>query len=173
MHVSFQRYARPPDNVIGQAPSSLGALPVALCASGELALPVAPDEAFWIGCEMMQPGTHAQLAIRFESPTEGAVDALSGARWTERHARWIDVPAHSSVDGIALPTGGLRPFARTRVAHEDDSIALLALAARADAADSEWIRIILVDYGKYETMTGRARPAPLDRDAQYQGWLLP
>jgi len=173
LHVSFQRYARPPDNVIAQAPSSLGALPVAPSASGELALPVAPDEAFWIGFEMMQAGTHVQLAVRFESPNEGAVDALSGARWTDRHATWIDVPPHSSVEGIALPQGGLRPFARTRTAHEEDSNALLALTTRAGADDSDCIRVLLVDYGKFETLTGRARPTPLDRDAQYQGWLLP
>jgi len=46
--VSFQRYARPFRDIIATVPSSLGALPVARDNSDFL-LPLAFDEAFWIG----------------------------------------------------------------------------------------------------------------------------
>ena len=168
LHVSFQRYARASDDAMARAPSSLGALPVALSASGEFALPVAPGEAFWIGLEAAHADAHAELAVRFESPAGTAVDALSGTPWSEQGATWIAVPPQSSIDGIALSTGGFRPFARTRTAEEDGGIAVLDLVTR-----SERTRVLLVDYGRFEAMTGHARPATLDRDAQYKGWRLP
>jgi hypothetical protein len=170
LHVSFQRYARTRDDAIAQAPSSLGALPVALSASGELVLPVAPDEAFWIGLEAMHSGSRAELAVRFTPPGRHAVDALSGAPWNEQRPTWIAVPPISSIEGIALPADGFRAFVRTPLAREDDSVAVLDLTLRADGAAT---RLLLVGYARFEKMTGHARPTPLDPESRYKGWLLP
>lgn len=60
LHLSFQRYVAPPG---GQAPerlpASLGLLPVGE-ADGDLLLPLAEGEAFWIGLEAASP---ARLAL--------------------------------------------------------------------------------------------------------------
>jgi hypothetical protein len=176
LHVSFQRYARPARDVIAKAPSSLGALPLALAlGTTEVAVPVAPDEAFWIGLEMKQPGVRAEVAVRYQSQVEPAVDALSGTPWSEQHPTWLKVPTYQSIEGIALSIGGFRPFARARPAQEDDATAVLDLMTRADGmpGGSATTRVVLVDYSRFETTTGRQRPTPLDPDAQYQGWLLP
>jgi hypothetical protein len=168
LHVSFQRYPRPGADVIARAPSSFGALPVARAAGGALALPVAADEAFWIGLEMRKPDAKADLAVRFELAAQAAVDALSGEPWSDAQATWIAVPPHASVDGIAIPGGGFRPFVRTALAREDGSTAALDLVTRGDAA-----RVLLVAYATFASMTGHAPPALLDRGAQYGGWRLP
>ena len=175
LHVSFQRYARPLGDVIAQSPSSLGALPVALGASREFALPVAPDEAFWIGLEMTRSGTRAEVAVRFVSPAGVALDALSGTPWKEETPTWITVPPHPSIEGIAIATGGFRPFARTPAANNDEGTATLDVVTRAEGKPGgpAATRILLVSYDRFESMTGRERPATLDADAQYQGWLLP
>lgn len=55
LRVSFQRYAA--GAAIDPPPPSLGALLPARTAAGEWLLPVAPQEAFWIGCE-------ARMALR-------------------------------------------------------------------------------------------------------------
>ena len=173
LHVSFQRYARPAGDEVGaSAPPSLGALPLALATSGVLALPVAPDEAFWIGLDMTRPGASAEVGLRFESPAQPAVDALSGAPWNEERPVFRTIPPDTSIDGIALATGGFRCFTRTRTAAEDDATGVLDLVTRSVDA-RRTTRIALVAYGAFETITGRPRPAPLDPAAQYGGWRLP
>jgi hypothetical protein len=172
LHVSFQRYARPPGDVGASAPSSLGALPLAVASSGALALPVAPDEAFWIGLEMSGAGASAEVGVRFESPSQPPVDALSGAPWNEQSAAWIAVPPGTGVDGIALATGGFRCFTRTRNAAEDDATGVLDLVTGTEGARTK-TRIALLSYGAFESTTGHPRPTPLDPAAQYQGWRLP
>ena len=176
LHVSFQRYARPPENVITKAPSSLGALPVGIAQSGNLVLPLAPDEAFWIGLEVTQADAHMHLAVRFQSPGEPALDALSGETSSDARARRVAVPPHQRIDGIALAASGFRSFARTVHAREDGATALLELVTTHGVdheARSHPTRVVIVDYLTFETMTGRTRPAPLDPGAKYQGWLLP
>src|SRR5258708_6730223 len=46
--ISFQRYPRPPEGFICEIPASCGVLPLAL-AERVCLLPLADDEAFWIG----------------------------------------------------------------------------------------------------------------------------
>ena len=172
LHVSFQRYARPPGDAVASAPSSLGALPVAHSRSGTLVLPVAPDEAFWIGLEMRRAGASADVALRFESPSQPAVDALSGGEWKEEGPAWMAVPPGTGIDGIALATGGVRCFARTRSAAEDGATGMLDVVTRTGDARTT-TRIALVAYDAFESTTGHPRPEPLDPAAQYRGWRLP
>lgn len=55
LHLSFQRYAAPPGgHAPERVPASLGLLPVGE-ADGELLLPLAEGEAFWIGLEAAWP----------------------------------------------------------------------------------------------------------------------
>ena len=168
LHVSFQRYPRPWAVAIARAPGSFGALPVARAAGGQLALPVDADEAFWIGLEMRMPDAKADLAVRFELAAQAAVDALTGEPWSDTQATWIAVPPHASVDGIAIPGDGFRPFVRTALAQEDGTTAALDLVTRGETA-----RVLLVTHATFASMTGHAPVAPLDRGAQYGGWRLP
>jgi len=172
LHVSFQRYARPPGDAAASVPSSLGALPLGRSSSGALLLPVAPGEAFWIGLEMRRAGASVEVGLRFESPEQPAIDALSGDPWNEEQPGWMAVPPGSSIDGIALATGGFRCLARTRSAAEDDASAALDLVTR-NAGARRTTRIALVAYGVFESTTGQRAPAPLDPAAQYRGWRLP
>jgi hypothetical protein len=172
LHVSFQRYARPPGDVVARAPSSLGALPLGVALSGALVLPVAPDEAFWIGLEMTRAAASAEIGLRFESPSQPAVDALSGAPWNEERPAWMAVPPGTSIDGIALATGGFRCFTRTRNDAEDDATGMLGVVVRAEGG-RRTTRIALLAYAGFESATGHPRPATLDRSSQYGGWRLP
>jgi hypothetical protein len=146
LHLSFQRYPR----AAGQAmPSSLGALPVGVDAQGAVLVPVADDEAFWIGIEPA-PGTPA-TGLRFVVEDAGGAVTLPPLQ-VEGPCRiftWLGAD-HAP-----------RPFSRGAC----DRIRV--------AAGSFELSIRLVSYGEFSAATGQPPPPRLDPAAGYGGWRLP
>jgi hypothetical protein len=146
LHLSFQRYPR----AAGQAvPSSLGALPVGVDAQGAVLVPVADDEAFWIGIEPA-PGTRA-TGLRF------VVEASGGA---------VTLPPQQVAGPCRIVTWpgadhAPRPFSRA----DCDRIRV--------AAGSVEFAIRLVCYRAFSDATGQPPPSRLDPAAGYGGWRLP
>ena len=170
--LSFQRYALPDSGVIEAAPASLGALPVGLSRDGELLLPLAPRECFWIG--MRADTAHPlELAAAMESD-DGPIDVMTGKAWNASTAVRARVPGTPVIDGIRRADGAFDPLLR------EDGAALRPrgrrlqlwvgkLGERAAAP----VLIELVDYAAFSARTGLPVPEPLDPDAGYKGWLLP
>ena len=147
--ISFQRFALPPTCVVEDVPSSLGALPVAWTPDCFL-LPVADDEAFWIG-------------VIFPAATDmGALVLESFSSDGERTLRATVEPARNAIlAGIVRPDGKIKTFCRRSVAE---------LRGRIDHRSA---RICLTDYESYSLRTGKPAPMPLDPASGFGGWHLP
>jgi hypothetical protein len=172
--LSFQRYARPESGVIERAPSSLGALPVGLTRDGELVLPLAPRECFWIGidADVRHP---LWLALALEREDGAPIDVLSGSVWNEGAARYVPVPGVTVIDGIRRADGAFDPLVRDDGARSGSQSCRLRIWLRRAPQDEAFTAAILhlVDYATFAASTGAAPPDPLDPDAGYKGWRLP
>lgn len=147
--VSFQRFALPPAGVVEGAPSSLGALPVA-SASDCFLLPVADDEAFWIGVIFPAATEIGALVLEVFSP-DG-----------ERTLRATVEPSRNAViAGMVQPDGRTRTFCRRSVAE---------FRVRVGHRSA---RVCLTDYASYSIRTGEPAPLPLDPSSGFGGWRLP
>ncbi|HEX7634193.1 MAG TPA: hypothetical protein VF427_02795 [Noviherbaspirillum sp.] len=149
--VSFQRFALPPAGVVESAPSSLGALPVARMPEPDcFLLPVADDEAFWIG-------------VIFPAATEmGALVLESFSPEGERTLMATVEPSRNAIiAGIVQPDGKIRTFCRRSVAE---------FWVRVDRRSA---RICLTDYESYSLRTGEPAPMALDPSSGFGGWRLP
>jgi hypothetical protein len=173
--ISFQRFKRPRDGVIDVAPASLGALPVGASESGELLLPLADDEAFWMGLTPYIPATVVELAVRVELKGYGLVDAFSGERCGSKATNMVRIPPVTVIDGIRRADRSFLVFSRgTREQrlHACHSVQFIASeAGRDDAGSTAAVR--LVDYAAFAELTKSPPPSPLDPDAGYKGWQLP
>lgn len=147
--ISFQRFARPPDETVDRAPPSLGALPVAKTRTA-FALPVAEAEAFWIGVEFPAGSGFKSVALEGRGPDGKAFPIAR-----------IDVPQTCIVPGVTLPDGKFRSFGRDRP---------VELRVRIDEHAA---CVTLMDTTAYVACTGMPAPAPLDPAAGYGGWRLP
>jgi hypothetical protein len=111
--VSFQRYPRPATEVLHAPPASWGALPVALAVDGELIVPLADDEAVWLGLSTVRP--EVVVAFRVAAVQETLIDGVTGNAWStelqERPPNYLQVPPVRSVDGVRR-LDGLLPFVR-------------------------------------------------------------
>jgi hypothetical protein len=147
--VSFQRFARPVGDVVGRAPSSLGALPVAPGPSGFL-LPLADDEAFWIGVIVPadpNPGALV-LEVVFENGRTAPVTRL-------------EKPGTVFIAGIGRSDGRFEAFCRP------------CIAGLYVSLGDHRTRVCLTEPTTYAEMSGCPRPEPLDPSAAYGGWRLP
>jgi hypothetical protein len=164
--LTFQRFRRPASGVIAQIPSSLGALPVGVNPKGKFLLPVADDEAFWIG--LGESSARAELAVAIE-PAEGRLlDAISGGPWNPAKPHTVTVPARRWIDGVPRSEGQLNVFTRAPTIGGKTCRALRFVAGSGPA-----VRIELVDYAAFTLRTGLSPPEPLDPDTGYKGWRLP
>jgi len=158
LHLSFQRYARPQGDVSCEPPpASLGLLPLAETGSNELLLPLAQDEAFWIGLALA-PGTPPlRLELSVHRPDGGSEAAPP-----------VAVAGFGTLAGWPSAQGGQQAFTRATVSR-------LQLAARREGADRPEgeATLQLVDYERFMQASGRPAPAPLDPRAGYRGWRLP
>lgn len=147
--VSFQRFARPRTGVVECAPSSLGALPVASTSAGFL-LPVADDEAFWIGVICPAATVSGTLVLEAFSPEGGRI-------WVTA----LDPSRDTVIAGIVQAEGEFKTFCRRNVAE---------IRLRIDHRSA---RVRLTDYESYSRRTGEVGPPPLDPSSGYGGWRLP
>jgi hypothetical protein len=172
--LSFQRYALPDAGVIGAAPASLGALPIGLSRDGELLLPLAQRECFWIGLsnETVGPLT---VAVAVERDDGVLIDVLTGAAWSADTAAVFAVPGIRRIAGIRQLNGSFEPLLRDPGASRGPQCRRLHVSVRGtDAAATKPVVVIrLVDYATFTARTGLPAPEALDPDAGYKGWLLP
>jgi hypothetical protein len=162
--VSFQRFRRHNSGKVTEAPSSLGALPVAAVGNGHFLLPLADDEAFWIGLSADEGGTFS-VSIDVQS-RDGQVKLVT------------PVPVHIPPDCwlAGLPRDrGYDVFSRGNDKAKT-AIAILSMTARMTVGSADVMRIAeveLVDYATFTERTDRAAPEGLDPDAGYKGYRLP
>jgi hypothetical protein len=170
--VSFQRFAWPPEGIVRTAPASLGALPVARFANGNVALlPVAPGEAFWVGFDARGAGD-ARVALCAELASDRRVDALSGREWREDEATFVSARGRPRIEGIARPDGAFAVLGR---APEDDRASCTSLSFRVGDPSNVDVRVDveIVDYAAFRERSGEDPPSPLDPGAAYRGQRLP
>ncbi len=147
--ISFQRFALPRTGMVESAPPSLGALPVALTSACFL-LPVADDEAFWIGVIFPAATDIGTLVLESISP--------NGERTL---AATLKPSPHAIIAGIVQPNGKIKTFCRQSVAEFRVWI------------DHRSTRVCLTDYESYSLRTAESGPVPLDPSSGYGGWRLP
>ena len=180
--MSFQRFQQPADGLAVGAPASLGALPVGVDAEGRLLLPVAEDEAFWIGLGVTEPVTRLDLALAVVLADGRELDAISGVPWDGDRPRTVSVPEVRRIEGIHRPDRRFAVFARS---HSSESPGCVGLGFHATIAavgpgregaphrHRASIFLELADYEAFRTRTGLVPPSPLDPEAGYKGWRLP
>jgi hypothetical protein len=116
LRVSFQRYPRPASGILDAPPSTWGALPIG-ARKGELVVPLADDEALWLGLSVVRP--EVVVAFRVAAAAEAELDAVTGAPWSdelqENPPNYVPVPPMRSIDGVQQGQA-IVPFARTLAA---------------------------------------------------------
>ena len=147
--VSFQRYSRPEISVVQQAPTSLGALPVAWAETTFL-LPVANCEAFWIGALAEAPSWPLPLRVSAE----------------DAHGQTAPILQLAEI-GIAVGAG------RPRDDCLFDALCPPVCVGLRIIAGGYATGIVVVTPGEYAARTGQPQPPLLDLDAGYKGWWLP
>ncbi|MBT9466232.1 hypothetical protein [Hydrogenophaga sp.] len=168
LRLSFQRFERSEDGQVPQPlPSSLGALPCALGRDGSLLIPLALDEAFWIGMQPddSMPAVRLTLFVVSEevraAPLPVVVNALGGR-----------------INGYPDSTGQVLSFARE---HRSPSGArgcsrlecsIVEIAGTSPAAACRFA-LRLVDPVAFTRESGRPAPSPIDPATGYREHLLP
>jgi hypothetical protein len=167
--VSFQRFQQPADGTVREVPHSLGALPLGEGDAGEWLLPVADDEAFWIGLNAQRP---IEVAIEVGTIAGRSLDALSGLAWDARAPHTVSPNSFAIVAGIRRDDDSLWAF--TPVPIED--VAPACDAIRFFARNRHlWqlAHVRLVNYSNFAARTGRSPPTPIDPNSGYSGFRLP
>ena len=93
-------------------------------------LPVADDEAFWIG---VNADREVELAVNVERQGEEAIDALSGRRWNTRPPQTISLVFFAIIAGIRRDDGTLWCAQRKRGSNLQRDRILHAQPAPAEA----------------------------------------
>ena len=177
VRISFQRCLRPTDGIHHSPPQSLGALSLGTEASGELLLPLANDEAFWLGLSPLPRGAVYLFAIA-ETEARDRLNVCTGRPWPEDSASHFTIPGATAINGIFRDAGTVWALQRVPAGEAPvcKRMSLRVIMPQTPhegehAAAAVWIR--LVDYVNCSGATGLTAPAPLDPDAGYGGWLLP
>jgi hypothetical protein len=130
-------------------------LPAARAATGELLLPLAAGEAFWIGLDEVAGGAAVDFTLEVET---------ADGRWRQAPVR---LTRHAQLAGYVGAGAQLHPF--------DAGCLRLAWTTRWDEGgpQAQRVELRLVDPATFARETGEPPPAPLDPDAGYGGWRLP
>lgn len=183
LSISCQRYPIPADGVLMSPSPSFGALPIGSTRSGQLQLPIASGEAFWMGFSNCEESSRVLLIrVAVETSTGGVLDAVLGTNWSDTSFSGLVVPPRRELDGIVRLTGGWWPL--TRLNPNPDApqcnaikIIVIPLQTLTPPSPSEdlatTVRIESIDSSNFSESTGLPSPPPLDLTATYGGWLLP
>jgi hypothetical protein len=147
--VSFQRYLCPSDKIVGDAPSSCGALPVAPEGDHYL-LPLPDQEAFWVGVILPKEWDRGMLSF-------AAMHTDGGVVLSEQFTR----PGMFVIPGIKRSDGQFDVFCR-------ESVSEFLLAGAGGIT-----RIFVSDPRTFVIRTGQAPPEPFDPNSAFGGWMLP
>jgi len=147
--VSFQRYLCPSDKVVGDAPSSHGALPIAP-ERDHYVLPLPHQEAFWVGILLPNDWDHRTLHF-------AAMHADGRVLVSEQFTR----SGMFVVPGIKRPDGQFEVFC-------PESVSELFLTSASGIA-----RVVVCDPQTFVVRTGQAPPEAFDPNATFGGWMLP
>lgn len=148
--ISFQRYELRPNGLVDCVPSSLGALPVARDAHDFL-LPLAENEAFWVGVTQQKQLDLLWIAV-------------------ESDGRTVSIPTMEVVVGRPIDGRMNASFARVRTPAASPVDAIL-LDGRSSGHRAS-AKVLAVSYDRFEANAGY-RPASLDPRSGYRGWRLP
>lgn len=171
--LSFQRYLRPPGSVGRPLPPSLGALPLGIGVSGELLVPLADDEACWIGLELSPPVLRLRLTLALDTGEGEWLDAFSGRSWHAGLPAEITLPGTLRIPGQRLADRHTAAFARPRGDAAGRLRLRLFCAADALQADVFALSIGMVCYPAFSAECGLPAPSRIDAAAGYKGWRLP
>jgi hypothetical protein len=134
-----------------------------------LLLPVADDEAFWIG---VNADREVELAINVERQGEGAIDALSGRRWNTRAPQTISLVSFAIIAGVRRDDGALWAFVRAPSGNAAPTCSAIGFFTH-NGGLRMLLRVRLVNYASFARRTGRKPPAAIDPNAGYKGFRLP
>lgn len=167
LRLSFQRYVRSQDGRVPQPlPSSLGALPSAWGEDGALLIPLAPNEAFWIG---LQPDESMEtICVTLSAISQTMQSALMQSTVDASGGR---------ISGYLDSTGQLLSFAR-EVEGQYGSNGCSSLECSIEGISNQHqmtcnFPIRLVRPFEFTNESGMPAPRPVDPDAGYRGYLLP
>ncbi|MDQ0473448.1 hypothetical protein [Labrys wisconsinensis] len=162
--LSFQRFARPASGEVGAAPSSLGALaPMPAGTPGRFLLPVADEEAFWIG---LSADEGRGFAVELSALPRGSSAGAATPGPVER------VPPVRRIAGLRRPDGRYAVFARAGAAGIA-ALRIRAWPAAEDPREAPAAEIALVDHAGFAERARVSPPGRLDPDAGYRGYRLP
>src|SRR5262249_43666941 len=111
LRVSIQRCLRPIDGLHHQLPSSLGPLSLGRGKSGELLVPVARNEAVWLGLSRLQP-LPVVLFAAVETFEHELINLISGRLWSEDHLAHLVVDKTATIDGVPHSPGTVSALMR-------------------------------------------------------------
>jgi hypothetical protein len=176
LRVSFQRCLRPAHGIHRAPPRSLGALPIGRNAEGELLVPMALNEAIWLGVSTL--GDSAYLLVGAATEKHGLVNVRSGRPLAEDGASHFSVSGPSAIQGIFRDSTTWWAFQRApaekaAVCHWLFLGPSSAPPSGRNAAPFFQDGIHLVDYDDFSRATGLEAPKPIDPADGYGGWLLP
>jgi hypothetical protein len=172
--LTFQRYALPEPGFIHRAPASLGALPVGLADDGDLLLPLAPRECFWIGLNA-EASQALYISLAIERPDGALTDVLSGGSCEPDAATVVALHGMRRIEGIRRSDGTFDPLLRAdgEGARPQGRRLHVWLRRTLEGVVEAVVAVELVDYSTFTERTGLPPPEPLDPAAGYKGWRLP
>ena len=173
MRVSFQRCAIPAEGIHRTPVRSLGMLPVARDQEGTFCVPIAENEAFWLGVSMEKTGGPFRLFAQMRN--KHRLNVYSGRPAAADEDSAFDFSGFGAIYGILRDAESWWSF--RRVAEEPMRACEWLIFAEPTSPPVEKAlmeaSVLLVSYETYTQRTHQPPPAPLDPSAGYGGWLLP
>jgi hypothetical protein len=147
-----------------------------MAKDGQFLLPVAEDEAFWVGLTAMCAEPRMWVGLSAEVADGRILDALSGEECEplEPAAR-IVVPPAAVVPGIRQADGRWS-WVFTRIVPRSSPVPVChTVCLLVESAEGPWAvtDLRLSSYEEFAARTGSEQPEPLNLGNGYKGWRLP
>jgi hypothetical protein len=171
LSISFQRYPYPLSGFVTDLPTSHGALPFVVDATGQVLLPSPDREAFWVGFIPELIGTAETVQLLATLASGEILNAASGAP-PRAQARPPEEPSFTAppargVAGIRRGAGSWWAFAR-----EAGTSSRGCRGLTLSTTTGEHLRVTLLPPDVFEARTDLRVPQ-LDRRSRYRGRRLP
>ncbi len=177
LELSFQRFKLPETGAFEHLPASLGALPVGSGVQDDFVLPLAVDEAFWIGLSLTSSATPVWVGVEAELQDGRVLDVLSSQAWSPESHTVVTVPGVPRIGGFPRPDGCKDAFFRASARTGTWGCVCLRIHASRKlppvAEPPLNVTLRLLDYAGFSAETGLPPPDKLDVQSGYRGWRLP